>query len=112
MKKSLLFIIIGVLLIVVNLIVLTDLYGATLNQKAYIRTAIIVNVKYLNMPYKTQGYNTIYRQEVEITFTDGILQVPRNRILNDIIPLGKVEIIKDIKYNNEYYATYRFIKLN
>ncbi len=71
----------------------------------------IIKVEYVTVPVKINGYTTEYRQEVKITFTDGVMQVPKDRILQSIIPLGEVEMIKNIEYNNEYYATYRFKKV-
>jgi len=71
----------------------------------------IIKVEYISVPTKTCGSTTKYRQEVKITFTDGVMQVPKDRILQTIIPLGEVEMIKNVEYNNEYYATYKFKKI-
>lgn len=71
----------------------------------------IVKVEYVSVPIRNNGSTIEYRQEVKITFTDGVMQVPKDRILQTIIPLGEVEMIKDIKFNNEYYATYKFKKI-
>jgi hypothetical protein len=105
MKKILTYTIIAILLIFLNFIVLKDIYGETT------KNIYIVKVEYINVPMENKGGTIEYRQEVKITFTDGVMQVYKDRIEQTIIPLGRVEMIKNIEFNNEYYATYKFKKL-
>ena len=112
MKKILIYSIIVILLLVINLIVLKNVYSASLTSRAHKIIVYINKVEFVDVPVKQNSYSIKYRQDVKITFSDGVLQVPRDRILNTIIPLGEVEIITYDKFRNDFEMQYKFKKVN
>jgi len=68
---------------------------------------IIRRVEYISVPegnYSSNGKQN-YRQEVKITFEEGVMQIPQKNIINDFIPYGKVKMIKIDT------SRYKFIKV-